>query len=68
MLKWLRQQSKYFYAVGFDALVKQRDKCLNVGCYAEKCMFFYQFRMSHVLRYIYIYIYIYDIYTRAPFP
>jgi hypothetical protein len=23
MRKWLRQQSKYFYAAGFDALVKQ---------------------------------------------
>jgi hypothetical protein len=31
MWKWLRQQSNYFYAVGFDALVKQRDKCIKVG-------------------------------------
>jgi hypothetical protein len=29
--KWLRQQSKYFYAAGFDALVKRWDKCINVG-------------------------------------
>jgi hypothetical protein len=29
--KWLRQQSKDFYAVGFDALVKPWDKCINVG-------------------------------------
>jgi hypothetical protein len=29
--KWLRQQSKEFYAVGFDALLKRRDKCINVG-------------------------------------
>jgi hypothetical protein len=32
--KWLRQQSKDFYAVSFDTLVKQWDKCINVagGC------------------------------------
>jgi hypothetical protein len=29
--KWLRQQSKDFYAAGFDALVKSWDKCINVG-------------------------------------
>jgi hypothetical protein len=29
--KWLRQQSKNFYAAGFDALVKRWDKCINVG-------------------------------------
>jgi histone-lysine N-methyltransferase SETMAR len=29
--KWLRQESKDFYAVGFDALVKRLDKCINVG-------------------------------------
>jgi hypothetical protein len=35
--KWLRQQSKYLYGVGFDALVKQSDKCINVGGeYVEK--------------------------------
>jgi histone-lysine N-methyltransferase SETMAR len=35
--KWLRQQSKDFYASGFDALVKRRDKCINVGGgYVEK--------------------------------
>jgi hypothetical protein len=27
--KWLRQQLKDFYAAGFDALVKRRDKCIN---------------------------------------
>jgi hypothetical protein len=37
MQKWLRQQSKGFYAVGFDALVKRWDKCINVGGgYVEK--------------------------------
>jgi hypothetical protein len=35
--KWLRQQSKRFYAAGFDALVKRWDKCINLGAgYAEK--------------------------------
>jgi hypothetical protein len=28
---WLRQQSKDFYAAGFDALVNRWDKCINVG-------------------------------------
>jgi hypothetical protein len=26
--KWLRQQLKDFYAAGFEALVKRRDKCI----------------------------------------
>jgi hypothetical protein len=35
--KWLRQQSKDFYAAGFDALVKRRDKYINTGGgYVEK--------------------------------
>jgi hypothetical protein len=35
--KWLRQQSKDFYAAGFDALVKRWDTCINVGGgYVEK--------------------------------
>jgi hypothetical protein len=35
--KWLRHQSKDFYAAGFDAPVKQWDKCFNVGGgYVEK--------------------------------
>jgi thiamine kinase-like enzyme len=29
--KWLKQQSKDFYAAGFDALVKQWDKCITVA-------------------------------------
>jgi hypothetical protein len=29
--KCLRQQSKDFYAAGFDALVKRWDKCIGVG-------------------------------------
>jgi hypothetical protein len=31
MQKWLTQQSKGFYAVGFNTLVKRWDKCINVG-------------------------------------
>jgi hypothetical protein len=35
--KWLRKQSKDFYASGFDALVKQWDKRIHVGeGYVEK--------------------------------
>jgi hypothetical protein len=35
--KWLRQQSKDFYAAVFDVLVKRCDKCINPGGgYAEK--------------------------------
>jgi hypothetical protein len=29
--KWLRQQTKDFYAAGFDSLVKRWDKCIRVG-------------------------------------
>jgi hypothetical protein len=29
--KWLRQQFKDLYAVGFDALIKRWDTCINVG-------------------------------------
>jgi hypothetical protein len=37
--KWLRQQSKDLYAAGFDALLKRRDKCVNVRAgYIEKYM------------------------------
>jgi histone-lysine N-methyltransferase SETMAR len=31
MWKWLRQESKDFYTVGFGALVKRWDKCVDVG-------------------------------------
>jgi hypothetical protein len=35
--KWLRQQSKDFYAESFDALEKRQDKCINIGGgYVEK--------------------------------
>jgi hypothetical protein len=29
--KWLRQQSKDFFAASFEALVKRWGKCINVG-------------------------------------
>jgi hypothetical protein len=49
--KWLRLQSKDFYAAGFDALAEQWDKCINVGGgYVEKCLFHVQ--ISHVLLFI----------------
>jgi hypothetical protein len=40
--KWMKRQSKDFYATGFDALVKRWDMCINVGggC-AEKYHMFY---------------------------
>jgi hypothetical protein len=47
--KWLRQQSKDFYAAGFDAKVKRWEKCINVG--REKT-FFFQVRISIVLSFI----------------
>jgi hypothetical protein len=51
--KWLRQQSKDFYAAGFDALVKRWDKRINVGGgYVEKKNIFPQVRISHVIRFI----------------
>jgi hypothetical protein len=35
--KWLRQQSKDFYAAGFHALKKRSDKCINVcGGYVSR--------------------------------
>jgi head-tail adaptor len=40
--KWLRQQSKDFYAAGFDAMVKRWDICINVSgedMSRNKCFF-----------------------------
>jgi hypothetical protein len=35
--KWLRRQSKGFYAVSFNVMVKRQDKYINVGGgYVEK--------------------------------
>jgi hypothetical protein len=37
MRKWMKQQTKNFYAAAFDALVKRWDKCINGGgVYIEK--------------------------------
>jgi hypothetical protein len=50
--RFLRQQSKYVYAVSFEAMAKRWDKCINVGeGYIEKLMFF-QVRILYVLRFI----------------
>jgi hypothetical protein len=49
--KWLRQQSNKFYAVGFDALVKRWEMCINVGGgHVEKYIFFtFKYRMFYIL-------------------
>jgi hypothetical protein len=53
---WLSQQSKVFYAAGFDALVKRWDKCISIGGgYVDKNKCFSQVRISHVLRFMSIY-------------
>jgi hypothetical protein len=53
--KWLRQQSNIFYAAGFDAIVKRREKVSTLveDMLRNKCSF--QVRISHVLRVISIY-------------
>jgi hypothetical protein len=50
--KWLRQDSKAFYAAGFDALVKRLDKCIDVGggMSRNKCTF--QVRISPFVTYL----------------
>jgi hypothetical protein len=47
--KWLRQQSKDFYAAGFDALVKRW--MLLEGMLRNKCFFFsgFKYHMFYVL-------------------
>jgi hypothetical protein len=50
--KLLRQQPKDFYAAGFETLLKQWDKCINVGGgYVEKLLFFpwFEYNMFYVL-------------------
>jgi hypothetical protein len=60
--KWSRQQSKDFYAAGFDALVKRWDKCVSVGVgYVKKQMFFHVW-IPHVLCFISIC----DLFTDSP--
>jgi hypothetical protein len=52
-VKWLRQQSKYFCAAGFDSLVKRWDKCINVGGgYVEKFILFPGSNMTSFTFYI----------------
>jgi hypothetical protein len=63
--KWLGQQSKDFYATGFDALVKEWDTCIYVGGgYLEKQMFFpgSNIILVHVLHFISIC----DLFTNSP--
>jgi hypothetical protein len=49
--KWLRQQSKDFYAAGFDALVKRWDKCISVGGGCREINVFprFEYHMFYVL-------------------
>jgi hypothetical protein len=62
--KWLRQQPKDFCAAGFDALVKQWDKCINVGGgYVEKLMFFLG---SNITCFTLRFISICDLFTDCP--
>jgi hypothetical protein len=61
--KWLRQKSKDLYAVGFEALVKRWDKCINFGGgYVEIYMFLFQVPISHDLRFMFIC----DLFTDSP--
>jgi hypothetical protein len=56
MQKWPRQQSKYFYPEGFDALVKRWCKYVNVSRgYVEIYIFFTKFEY-HVLLFIVAYL------------
>jgi hypothetical protein len=53
--KWLIEQSRDFYAAGFDALIKQWDKCINVGGgYVEKEMFFPGLNITCFMFYIHL--------------
>jgi hypothetical protein len=51
MRELLRQQSKDFYAAGFDALAKRGDKFINVGAgYVEnKCFSRFEYHIFYVL-------------------
>jgi hypothetical protein len=50
--KWLRQQSKDLYVVGFDALVKTWENGINFGEGYIKKYYFCQVGISHVLRFM----------------
>jgi hypothetical protein len=45
--KWLRQQSKDFYAAGFDALVKRWDECIS-QCWCRICREIHFFPGSNI--------------------
>jgi hypothetical protein len=54
--KWLGQQSRDFCAVGFIALVKRWDKCINIcGGYVEKYMSFHRFEY-HMFYVLYLFV------------
>jgi hypothetical protein len=57
-----RTTVKWLYAAGFDALIKRWDNYINVGGYVEKQTFFFQVRISHVLRFTSIC----DLFTDTP--
>jgi hypothetical protein len=63
LLKWLRQQSKDFYAAGLNAQIKRRDSFITVvdDMSRNKC-FSFHVRISHVL----LVISICDIFTDSP--
>jgi hypothetical protein len=50
--KWLRQQSKDFYAAGFDALVKRSESVSLLVEDMSRNNFFFEVRISYVLRFI----------------
>jgi hypothetical protein len=45
MRKWLRQQSKYFYAAGFDALVSDETSASMLIEYMPRNIYFSQVRI-----------------------
>jgi hypothetical protein len=49
--KWLRQQSKDFYAAGFDALVKRWGQAYQMLVENNSRNFFLQVRISYVSRF-----------------
>jgi hypothetical protein len=52
MRKWLRQQSKDFYAAGFEALVKRWNTCISVDwriCGETKVFSRFEYHMFYVL-------------------
>jgi hypothetical protein len=52
--EWLRQQAKDFYAAGFDALVKQWGKCMNVCGEHVRSKCFFHVEISRFTFYIHL--------------